>query len=168
MIFRGGRFSLAVKARRSWQIRVPMGGTLHRDRINTRRSLSTTRQENRERREQPVECRATTAVLCIEGIWRKRNFRDMTLRTQNMRPQVGFFGSTRQYVWVFFFPLRGSDPWVIWNKINKLLRFGICDYLRHITRLFATRYSTKISMVQGNPIIYPKHTSEWRFVPMAY
>jgi hypothetical protein len=53
----------------SWQIRVPMGGTLHRDRSNTRRSLSTTRQENRERREQPVECRTTTTVLCVEGVW---------------------------------------------------------------------------------------------------
>jgi hypothetical protein len=74
MIFRGGRFSLAVKARRSWQIRVPMGGTLHRDRDNTRRSLSTIRQENGERKEQPVERRATTAVLCIEGIWRKETF----------------------------------------------------------------------------------------------
>jgi hypothetical protein len=50
MIFRGGRFSLAIKARWPWQIRVPMGGTLHRNRGNTRRSLSTTRQENGERR----------------------------------------------------------------------------------------------------------------------
>jgi hypothetical protein len=33
------------------------------------RSLSTTRQENRERREQPVECRTTTMVLCVEGVW---------------------------------------------------------------------------------------------------
>jgi hypothetical protein len=30
---------------------VSMGGTLHCDRSNTRRSLSTTRQENGERRE---------------------------------------------------------------------------------------------------------------------
>jgi hypothetical protein len=70
MIFRGRRFSFAIKARRSWQIGVPMGGILQRDRSNTRRSLSTTRQENGERREQPVECRATTAVLRIEGIRR--------------------------------------------------------------------------------------------------
>jgi hypothetical protein len=56
---------------RSWQIRVPVGGTLHRDRSNSRRSLSTTRQEDRERREQPVECRTTLAVLCIEGVWRQ-------------------------------------------------------------------------------------------------
>jgi hypothetical protein len=74
MIFHGGRFSLAVKARRSWQIGVPMGGTLHRDKSNIERSLSTTRQENGERREQPVECRATMAVLCIKGIWRKETF----------------------------------------------------------------------------------------------
>jgi hypothetical protein len=47
-----------------------MGGTVYRDRSNTRRSLSTTRQENRERREQPVECRATTAVLCIGDMTR--------------------------------------------------------------------------------------------------
>jgi hypothetical protein len=67
MIFRGGRFSLAIKARRSWKIRVPMGGILHRNRGNTRRSLSTTRQENGERREQPVERGATSVVLCIEG-----------------------------------------------------------------------------------------------------
>jgi hypothetical protein len=53
---------------RSWQIRVPMGGTLHHDRSNTRRSLSIIRQENRERREQPMECRTTTAVLCVEGV----------------------------------------------------------------------------------------------------
>jgi hypothetical protein len=39
-----------TQAGRSWQIRVPMGGTLHRDRSNSRRSLSTTRQENRETR----------------------------------------------------------------------------------------------------------------------
>jgi hypothetical protein len=51
--------------------RVPMGGTLHHDRSNTRRSLSTTRQEDRERWEQPVECRTTLAVLCIEGVWRQ-------------------------------------------------------------------------------------------------
>jgi hypothetical protein len=51
-----------------------MGGTLHRDISNTGRSLSTTRQENGERREQPMECRATTAVLCIEGIWQKETF----------------------------------------------------------------------------------------------
>jgi hypothetical protein len=54
---------------RSWQIRVPMGGTLHHDISNTRRSLSTIRQENRERREQPVDCRATTTILCVEGVW---------------------------------------------------------------------------------------------------
>jgi hypothetical protein len=75
MIFHGGRFSLAIKARRSWQIRVPIGGTLHRDRGNTRRSLLTTRQENEKRREQPMECRATTAVLCIEGVWRQETFK---------------------------------------------------------------------------------------------
>jgi hypothetical protein len=74
MIFRSGRFSLAIKARRSWQVRVPMGGTIHHDRSNTRRSLSTTRQENGERRKQPVECRATTVVLRIEGIWRQETF----------------------------------------------------------------------------------------------
>jgi hypothetical protein len=38
-----------TQARRSWQTRVSMGGTLHHDRSNSRRSLSTTRQENMER-----------------------------------------------------------------------------------------------------------------------
>jgi hypothetical protein len=38
-----------TQAGRSWQIRVPMGGTLHHNKSNTGRSLSTTRQENRER-----------------------------------------------------------------------------------------------------------------------
>jgi hypothetical protein len=57
-----------TQARRAWKTRVPMGGTLHRDISNTRRSLSTTRQENGERREQPVEYRATTAVLRVGDI----------------------------------------------------------------------------------------------------
>jgi hypothetical protein len=74
MIFHGGRSSLTTQARQSWKIGVPMGGTLQRDRSNTRRSLSPTRQENGERREQPVECRATTAVLRIEDIRRQSNF----------------------------------------------------------------------------------------------
>jgi hypothetical protein len=47
-----------------------MGRTLHRDGSNTRRSLSTKRQENGERREQPVECRATMVVLRVEDIRR--------------------------------------------------------------------------------------------------
>jgi hypothetical protein len=63
-----------IKARWSWQIRVPMGGTLNHNIGNTRRSLSTTRQENGERREQPVERGATLAVLCIEGVWRQETF----------------------------------------------------------------------------------------------
>jgi hypothetical protein len=50
------------------QIRIPLGGTLHHHRSNTRRSLSTTRQENRKKRKQPMECGATTAFLCIEEI----------------------------------------------------------------------------------------------------
>jgi hypothetical protein len=50
------------------QVRVPLGGTLHRHRSNTRRSLSTTRQENRKRRKQPMECGAATAFLRIEEI----------------------------------------------------------------------------------------------------
>jgi hypothetical protein len=73
-IFHGGRFSRAIKAGRTWQVRVPMGGTVHRDRGNTRRSLSTTRQENEKRREQPMECRATTAVLRIGELWRQETF----------------------------------------------------------------------------------------------
>jgi hypothetical protein len=60
---------LMTQTGRTWQITVPMGGTLHHDRSNTQRSLSTTRQENRDRREQPVECRTTMLVLCIEGVW---------------------------------------------------------------------------------------------------
>jgi hypothetical protein len=46
MIFHSGRPSLTTQARRTWKTRVPMGGTLHRDRSDTRRSLSTIRQEN--------------------------------------------------------------------------------------------------------------------------
>jgi hypothetical protein len=52
------------------QVRVPLGGTLYRHRSDTRRSLSITRQENRKRREQPMECGATTVFLHIEEIWR--------------------------------------------------------------------------------------------------
>jgi hypothetical protein len=46
MIFRGGRPSSTTQARWPWKTRVSMGGTLHHHRSNTRRSLSTTRQEN--------------------------------------------------------------------------------------------------------------------------
>jgi hypothetical protein len=74
MIFYGGRSSLTTQAGRSWKIGVPMGGTLHHDKSDTRRSLSTIRQENGERQEQPVECKATTAVLRIEDIRRQRTF----------------------------------------------------------------------------------------------
>jgi hypothetical protein len=42
-IFRGRRSSSMTQARWPWKTRVPMGGTLHRDRSNTWRSLSTTR-----------------------------------------------------------------------------------------------------------------------------
>jgi hypothetical protein len=45
-----------------------MGGTLYHDRSDTRRSLSTTRQENGAKREQPVECRTTTMILRIDDI----------------------------------------------------------------------------------------------------
>jgi hypothetical protein len=45
-IFRGRRSSSTTQARWPWKTRVPMGGTLHRDISDTRRSLSTTRQEN--------------------------------------------------------------------------------------------------------------------------
>jgi hypothetical protein len=51
-----------------------MGGTLYHDRGNTRRSLSTLRQENGERREQPMEYRAIMAVLRIEEVWRQETF----------------------------------------------------------------------------------------------
>jgi hypothetical protein len=40
-----------TQARWPWKTRVPIGGTLHRDRGDTRRSLSTTRQENGAKRE---------------------------------------------------------------------------------------------------------------------
>jgi hypothetical protein len=63
-----------TQARWSWKIGVPTGRTLHRDGSNTKRSLSTTRQENGERREQPVECRATMAVLLVDNIRRQRTF----------------------------------------------------------------------------------------------
>jgi hypothetical protein len=65
VIFRGRRSSLTTQPGQLRQIRVPMGGTLHRDRSNTRRSLSTTRQENGKRWEQPVERRATMTLLCV-------------------------------------------------------------------------------------------------------
>jgi hypothetical protein len=51
MIFHSGRPSLMTQARRIWKTQVPMGGTLHRDSGDTRRSLSTTRQENGAKRE---------------------------------------------------------------------------------------------------------------------
>jgi hypothetical protein len=52
-----------TQARWPQQVRVPLGGTLHRHRSNPRRSLSTTRQEDEKRRKQPVECGAATAFL---------------------------------------------------------------------------------------------------------
>jgi hypothetical protein len=51
MIFHGRRSSSTTQARWPWKTWVPMGGTLHHDRNDTRRSLSTTRQENRAKRE---------------------------------------------------------------------------------------------------------------------
>jgi hypothetical protein len=57
-----------TQAGQPWQVRVPLGGTLHRHRSDTRRSLSTTRQENRKRRKQPIECGAAMTFLRIEEI----------------------------------------------------------------------------------------------------
>jgi hypothetical protein len=54
-----------TQTRWAWKTRVAMGGTLHCDRSDTRRSLSTTRQENGAKREWPMECRATTTVLHV-------------------------------------------------------------------------------------------------------
>jgi hypothetical protein len=51
MIFHGRRSSSMTQARWPWKTRVPMGGTLHHDRSNTWRSLLTTRQKNRAKRE---------------------------------------------------------------------------------------------------------------------
>jgi hypothetical protein len=68
MILHGRRFSLTTQTGWPRQVRVPLGGTLHRHRSDTMRSLSITRQENGKRREQPVECRAATAFLRIEEI----------------------------------------------------------------------------------------------------
>jgi hypothetical protein len=68
MIFCSRRPGLMTQAGWAWQTQIPMGGTLHHDRSDTRRSLSTTRQENGVKREQPVECRATTTILCINSM----------------------------------------------------------------------------------------------------
>jgi hypothetical protein len=57
-----------TQARWPQQVRIPLGGTLHRHRSNPRRSLSITRQEDGKRRKQPVERGATMAFLCIEEI----------------------------------------------------------------------------------------------------
>jgi hypothetical protein len=57
-----------TQARWPHQVRVPLGGTLHHHRSNTRRSLSTTRQEDGKRQKQPVECGAAMVFLRIEEI----------------------------------------------------------------------------------------------------
>jgi hypothetical protein len=145
MIFRGRRFGLTTQAGRPWQIRVPMGRALHRDRSNTRRSLSTTRQENRERWEQPMECRATMAVLRVEGVWQQELSSHDPLNPEHE--------ATGRVLWVnlticmsilLFFSPGGSDPRVVQNKINKLLRSGIRKYFK----------------VVRNPIFDKKHGSK--------
>jgi hypothetical protein len=45
-----------------------MAGTLQSYRSNTGRSISTSRQKDRQRRRQPMERGATLALLCIRGI----------------------------------------------------------------------------------------------------
>jgi hypothetical protein len=145
-----------------------MGGTLHCDRGNTRRILLTTRQENGERREQPMECRATTAVLCIEGIWRQETFELWPSEPRTRGHRSGSLGQLDNMYEYSSFHSGAQTLELYENKINKLLRFGICGYLRHITRLFTTWYLTKINTVQGNSIIYQKNTPERRFVPMVY
>jgi hypothetical protein len=68
MILCGGRSSLTTQIGWPQQVRVPLGGTLHRHRSDNMRSLSITRQENRKRQEQPMECGTTMVFLCIEEI----------------------------------------------------------------------------------------------------
>jgi hypothetical protein len=89
-----------------------------------------------------VECRTTSTVLCIDGArWYK------TLSYDPLNPK---HEATGRVLWVnstmciicHYFPLGGSDPRVVWNKI-KLLRSRIHISPRISTRLFTTRYSTK-------------------------
>jgi hypothetical protein len=118
MFFRGRRFGLTTQARRSWKIRVPMGGTLHCDRSNSRRSISTTRQENRERWKQPMECRTTLTVLCVEGLWRKENSSYGPLNPEHEATCRVLWANSAICIVCFYFPLGGSDPRVVWKKVK--------------------------------------------------
>jgi hypothetical protein len=103
-----------TQTRRSWQIRVPMGGTVHRDRSNTRRSLSTSRQEDRKRREQPVECGTTPAFLCIRGVWQQElSSYDLLNPEHEATGWVLWVQLDNIYKHVSIFPLGGSDPRVV-------------------------------------------------------
>jgi hypothetical protein len=56
------------KTGRSWQVRITMAGTLQSYRIDTMRSISTSRQKDRQRGRQPMECGATLVLLRIRGV----------------------------------------------------------------------------------------------------
>jgi hypothetical protein len=95
-----------------------------------------------------MECRAITAVLRIEEVMRQEIFMIWPSEPRTWGHRSGSLGQLDEMYEKKILPLGGSDLRVVWNKINKL-RFRVCDYSRHIARLFATQYLTKASMGQG-------------------
>jgi hypothetical protein len=107
-----------TQAGRPWQIRVPMGGTLHRYRSHPRRSLSTTRQEDRKRWEQPVECRTAPVFLCIEEAWWQNTASYDPLNPKHEATgRVPWVNSTICVIY-HYIPLGGSDPRVVWKNMK--------------------------------------------------
>jgi hypothetical protein len=120
MIFHGRRFGLMTQIRRSRQIKVPMGGTLHHDRSNSRRSLSTTRQG---------KMRATCGMQNNSGDFMRR--RSMTIENLDLWPseprtwghRSGSLGQLDNMYNISLFPLGSSDPRVVWKNIKIIIEF---------------------------------------------
>jgi hypothetical protein len=116
MIFHGRRSSSTTQARWPWKTRVPMGGTLHCDRSNTRRSLSTTRQKTGQN-----ESNRGMQSNYDGSMHRRYKVLKDSSRADLLNPEheaiggVPWVNSTIR-VHILFFPLGGSDPRVVRNK----------------------------------------------------
>jgi hypothetical protein len=150
MIFHGRRFGFMTQAGRSWQIRVPMGRTLHRNRSNTRRSLLTTRQENRERWKQHVECRTTTAVLRIEGLLRQELLSHDPLNPEHKATGRVLWVNSTICVSMFLLFHSGAPTLESYEIKISTYQDPVSMIIRgKFTRLFTTWYlTTKICTVQ--------------------
>jgi hypothetical protein len=145
-----------------------MGGTLHRDRSNTRWSLSTTREENRERWEQPVECRTTTAVLCVEGVWWQELSSYDPLNPEHEAIGRVLWANSTICIACFYFSTRGLWP-LSHMKESKNYRDPIFMIIREILQGCSQpdiRQKSKHSSRQLDGKW--KHTSKHWLVPMVY